>query len=105
MPETFPVADPNTGELVDTPHYSIDELAAMLHVHATTANRLMRRERWPHFTVNRRAWFSPSDVLAVVASMRRNDEPDVPEGPPPTLGLVVPDDDAPEGDADPGGIR
>jgi hypothetical protein len=93
MPETFPVADPTTGALVETPHFSVDEVAHMIHVHPSTVHRLMRRDHWPHLEVANRYWFAESDVTAALARMRRNDEPDLPDAPPGVRGLVLPPDD------------
>jgi hypothetical protein len=103
MPESFPVADPTTGTLTPTPHYSVDEVAAMIHVHPSTVHRLMRRDRWPHLAIANRIWFAEADVLAALAHMRRNDEPDLPPPPPGRLGLALPPDDPDEG-ADDGSV-
>lgn len=115
MPETFPVVDETTGALRDVPHYSVVEVAEMLHLHESTVRRLMRVERWPHMEIGNRAWFAAPDVTAALASMRRNDgggegpaehpaDDGADDGEPGPLGLVLPDDDEP-GDPDPGGIR
>lgn len=113
MPESFPVVDPTSGELRDVPHYSVAEVAGLLHMGTTTAYRLMHDEGWPHLQIAKRAWISAPDLAAILQGMRRNDdgtahlpepEPDAPRHP---LGLALPPDPAPVNgpDGDPGGVR
>jgi hypothetical protein len=106
MPETFPVLDPDTGTLTDVEHFSITEVAEMLHISRTTAYKAMAEDHWPHMTIVKRVWMSGADVAAVVAGMRRNDAaiPEAEHGV--RLGLVIPGEaDETHGDQDPGGVR
>lgn len=111
MPETFPTYDEATRTLRDVEYFSLAELADMLHMSTSWAYTRAKREGWPCFkpTPTRR-FFSAEDVGVILASMRENDAPDIPEDDGgPLLGIAVPPDpwlrDEHVDDVDPGGVR
>lgn len=97
MPETFPTLDPATGELVEIEYFSVDEVAAMLHLSSATVRRKIvdKQDPWPHITIIRGHWMSAADIGWVVAQSTVDPPPfpGIPTGGPPRLGIPLTDAD------------
>ena len=98
MPTPFPVL--TDDGLTEVDHYSLAEVARMLHMGYSTAQRDVHRQKWPHVKVAHRFWFSEADIAQILRILRPYDGPEERTEPAP-LGLVVP----PEGDDGPPVIR
>lgn len=103
MPVTFPEWDDNENRLVDRDYLSLSEVAAMLHMSRTTAYDRLKADGWPYLQVANRIWISERDLVVILAGMRHNAGPQVPEGDGAALGEPLPADDW--ADADGGGVR
>lgn len=90
MPEYFPTRDPKTGELVDTEYFTLDEIAAKLHVSAPTARKLIAENHWPHLVIVRRIYMSAADIGDALDMLRVGPIPESTE--PPALGWAIPPD-------------
>jgi excisionase family DNA binding protein len=94
MPVDFPTLDPESGDLVPTPYYTVGEVAELLHVSHWTVRDRLRRGEWPHLTIAGSHYLSGAMVADVVALCTVDPRPQVEDCPaPPKLGTPVQDHD------------
>lgn len=94
MPVPFPTLDPETGELVTMPYWTVGEVAALLHVSHSTVRRRILADEWPHLTIAQAHYMNARHVAAVVAMHTVEPRPAVPEAEgPPKLGTPLSDTD------------
>jgi hypothetical protein len=95
MPATYPHLDADTGELVPTTYYDVEEVADMLHVSANTVRRRLRDGEWDGLHPLARSWYmNAAQIADAVETMqtRVQREADT-EQPVPLLGEPVDDHD------------
>lgn len=94
MPVDFPTLDPETGDLVPTPYYTVGEVAELLHVSHWTVRERIRRGEWPHLAIASGHYLSAAMVAEVVESCTVPARPQVDDTPPPPrLGTPMTDQD------------
>lgn len=95
MPENFPRRDPDTGDLVDVPHFDVAELATRLHVSMSHVRRMCATPypAWPHRRIASHLWFDPEHVERIM-ELSTVDPDAIPDGSGPArLGTPLSDDD------------
>lgn len=95
MPVPFPTLNPDTGELETLDYYTVDEVAALLHVHANTVRRRINGGEWPHLTIAQGHFLNAEQIAEVIALSTHKPAPDIPcrDGEPPRLGVPLSDKD------------
>lgn len=91
MPLTFPHYDADADDLIDRTYYDVNEVAAMLHVHASTVRVRVRDGLWDALHSGRHIYFSAAQVGAAVEQMQTDGR--APEPEPVQLGTPVADTD------------
>lgn len=67
MPTHFPDrVDPETGQLVERPYYTVPELAGILRTTERTVYQKMRDGVWPYTRIVRTPYFSPENITEIV---------------------------------------
>jgi hypothetical protein len=87
MPVDFPRLDADTGELVQVKHYTVDEVAAMLHASSNTVRRHCYDDSWPHVRIARHTYMTAEHVERIM-ELHTVDPDELPELPT-RLGIVT----------------
>lgn len=98
MTVDFPRRDADTNQLVMVTHYTVDELADMLHVSRASVHRKCQTGAWPHLDVLHTRYFAPEHVERIVELLTVDPDalPEYGVTDPPRLGVVSdPVDDEP----------